>query len=116
MQLVPTLNDSELERRITEGKTSKKPHWMGIAFLATRNIPCEHFMPELLSVAEQLEGKMAFYQLDVDENPTVTEEQDVEAVPTLQVYRNGERIKKYEGPYSKEALMERLRDLLGTKK
>jgi thioredoxin-like negative regulator of GroEL len=110
------LNDIELEKRLEVGKGCKIQYWTGIAFLSTGSVPCEHFIPELYGIAEQMSDKMSFYQIDVDENPTFAEQQGVDAVPTLQIYRNGKVAAKYEGPYSREALMQRIKDLLGIKK
>ena len=52
---------------------------------------------------------------DVTENPTITDELGVQAVPTLLVFRDGEEIARYEGPYSREALNERLTNLMAGK-
>jgi len=62
-----------------------------------------------------LDGKIEFYRIDVTENPTVTDELGVQAVPTLLVFRDGEEIARYEGPYSREALNERLTNLMAGK-
>ncbi len=75
------------------------------------SIPCDHFKPELDAMSLHYKT----YQLDVDENPHITEELGIKAVPTVVVYREGEEIARYEGPYSREALLERIRALIEPK-
>lgn len=87
-----------------------------VAFMSTTSIPCDHFRAELEGLAEILDGRLRFYRLDVDENPTITDELSVTAVPTLAVYRKEEEIVRYEGPYSREALKERLETAVFKKK
>jgi len=108
--MVKELNDQGLEERVLESEGM-----VSVAFLDYGSIPCDHFRPELDAVSETLEGKLEFYKLDVSENPSITEELGVQAVPTLLVFRDGEEIARYEGPYSREALGERLTALMAGK-
>ncbi len=84
--------------------------------MAVGSIPCDHFLPELTAMPDLLKNRMKFYHLDVDENPTITEELGVTATPTLIIFKGEEELKRYEGPYSKEALKERLESVLLFKK
>ena len=108
--MVRDLNDHGLEERVLEANGL-----VGVAFLDYGSIPCDHFRPELEGVAEMLQGKVEFYRIDVTENPSITEELGVQAVPTLLVFRDGDEIARYEGPYSREALNERISALLAGK-
>ena len=101
------VNDIEFERIILErvGVTA-------IAFLSYKSIACDHFRPELKPLAEKLDSRVAVLWIDVDENPSLTKELGVGAVPTTLLFRNGDEIAKYEGPYSREMLAERMMALL----
>ena len=101
------LNDLALEERILESDRC-----VAVAFLHYSSAPCDHFRPELQAVSKMLDDKVEFCQIDVTENPTITEELGVQAVPTLLVFREGDEIARYEGPYSQEALFERISTLL----
>ncbi len=105
--MVRDLNDQGLEQRVLE-----TDGLVAVAFLDYCSIPCDHFRPELDATAEKLDSKVAFYKIDVTENPSITEMLGVKAVPTLLVFRDGEEIARYEGPYSREALGERITQLL----
>ena len=109
--MVRDLNDTGLEERVLESEGL-----VAVAFLDWGSIPCEHFKPELEAVSDGLHGKAEFYRIDVSENPSITEELGVQAVPTLLVFREGEEIARYEGPYSREALTDRLTTLMAPKK
>ena len=109
--MITDLNDEDLEKRLQETKGL-----MGVAFFDYVSIPCQHFQPELEAVAEKFDGKVKFYQINAVENPIITEKLGVETVPTLVMYRGSEEIARYEGPYSREAVIERVNVLLGRKK
>ena len=109
--MVKDLNDTGVEERVLESDGL-----VAVAFLDFGSIPCKHFRPELEAVASQLEAKVEFYRLDVTENPSITDDLGVQAVPTLLVFRDGEEIARYEGPYSREALTDRITQLLAGKR
>jgi len=105
------VNDQELEERILEADTP-----VAIAFLAYDSIPARHFEPEYDSVADEFRTRMEFHKINVEENPTITEDLGVDAVPTMLIFRDSDEIARYEGPYSSEALMERIGTLFKEKK
>jgi thioredoxin 1 len=109
--MVKDLNDTGVEERVLESDGL-----VAVAFFDFGSIPCNHFRPELEAVAGQLDGKVEFYRLDVTENPSITDDLGVQAVPTLLVFRDGEEIARYEGPYSREALADRITQLLAGKR
>ncbi|KAF8855702.1 thioredoxin domain-containing protein, partial [Acephala macrosclerotiorum] len=53
--------------------------------------PCRTISPlfERLSGAEKYAGKIAFYKLDVDDQPEVSQELGVRVMPTFIFFRNG---------------------------
>jgi thioredoxin 1 len=108
--MVKDLNDHGLEERVLESDGI-----VAVAFLDYGSIPCEHFRPELDAVSDTMGEKIEFYKLDVSENPSITDDLGVQAVPTLLVFRDGDEIARYEGPYSREALGERLTNLMAGK-
>lgn len=81
--------------------------WMAVAFLGRLSIPCDHFIPEFNKLAEALDGKVRCVRIDVDENPSITDQLGVVAVPTTLLFDRGDEKARYEGPYSSEALAER---------
>lgn len=101
--MVRMLNDHGFSEQVLESQG-----YVGVAFLDHFSIPCDHFRPELEALADQLTEKVRFFQVDASESPSLVEYVQVEAVPTLILYRDGEEAARYEGPYSREALQERI--------
>ncbi len=109
--MVRNLTDQGVEERVLSVDGP-----VGLAFLDYDSVPCRHFRPELEAVAEQLEEKVVFYRTNVTENPSITEALGVEAIPTLVIFREGKELARYEGPYSREALGDRIAQLLAGQK
>jgi thioredoxin-like negative regulator of GroEL len=113
--MIHYINDDRLERLICESITDRGIGLWAVAFLDYGSIPCDHFRPEFQSASETFSGKIAFFMIDACENPTITDALHVVAVPTLLVFKGDDEIGRYEGPYSREALVERLGKLVGKK-
>jgi thioredoxin 1 len=103
--MVKNVNDEALADRLD------RKGLFAVAFVEYDSIPCKHFLPELDAVAEILEWKMEFCRIYATENPAITLDLGVECVPTLLVFRDGKEIARYEGPYTRQAMEERLRPL-----
>lgn len=101
--MVKRIMDTDLEDLLIKERKA-----FAVAFMSYTSIACDHFKPELAALPEAMLGRIDFYTIDADENPTIAGELGVEAVPTLVVYKDYEEVVRYEGPYSKEALKERL--------
>lgn len=101
------VNDTQLEEIILEDAG-----WVIVAFLDRCSIPCEHFWPEYRKFADSIEGKTRTLRIDVSENPTITDQLGVVAVPTTLLFKDSEEEARYEGPYSSAALEERVTKLM----
>lgn len=93
------VNDTMLEGIFLEGKT------IVVAFLAPNSIPTEHFRPEL----EGINVGLPVYRMDIEENPTMARELKVLDSPTTVLYRDSNELARWQGPYSRESLEERIR-------
>jgi thioredoxin 1 len=52
--------------------------------------PCKAMAPALEQVASDMQGKLKVVKLDVDQNPTVTQQYRIQAMPTLMIFKNGQ--------------------------
>jgi thioredoxin 1 len=52
--------------------------------------PCKAMAPALEQVAAEMKGKVKVVKLDVDQNPNVTQQYRIQAMPTLMIFKNGE--------------------------
>lgn len=60
-----------------------------IDFSATWCGPCKMIAPVLEKVSEEMDGKVAFYNVDVDENPELAQEYGIMSIPALVVLKSG---------------------------
>lgn len=61
-----------------------------VDFNATWCGPCKMLAPVLEAVSEELEGKVSFYGVDVDECPELAAEYRVQSVPCLVLLKKGQ--------------------------
>ena|SRR5579859_995950 len=70
--------------------------------------PCRMISPVLEEIANEYSEKIDVVKLNVDENPAIAQRYQILAIPTLNVFQNGEVVKQIKGAKPKAAL---LRDL-----
>jgi thioredoxin 1 len=70
--------------------------------------PCRMIAPVLEEIAGEYADKIDVVKLNVDENPGIAQRYQILAIPTLNVFQNGEVVKQIKGAKPKAAL---LRDL-----
>ena len=54
--------------------------------------PCKAMAPALEQVAAEMKGKVKVAKLDVDQNPEVTQKYTIQAMPTLMIFKGGEKV------------------------
>ncbi|MGI9594898.1 MAG: thioredoxin [Acidimicrobiales bacterium] len=70
--------------------------------------PCKMVAPILDEIAEEQEGKIKITKLNVDENPSTSLEYQVQSIPTMLLFKDGQVAKTIIGAKSKASLMEEL--------
>ena len=59
--------------------------------------PCKAMAPALDAVANEMEGKVKVVKIDVDQNPSVTMQYGVQAMPTLMLFKDGKVAAQHTG-------------------
>ncbi len=74
--------------------------------------PCRMVAPVLDELAKEMEGKVVFGKLNVDENMKTATKYGIMAIPTLLVFRNGELADQMVGAYPKTTLANKIQKYL----
>ena len=77
-----------------------------VDFTATWCGPCKALAPIVDQLATDLEGKVKVGKLDVDESPVTAGKYGVRGVPTIMVFKNGQRAAQHVGLTTKQKLLD----------
>jgi len=77
--------------------------------------PCKMLDPVLNQVSDDLEGKVMFYHIDVDESPAASSKFGIRGVPTMIVFHNGDEIDRMVGFRDRNALQQQLESIADSK-
>lgn len=79
-----------------------------VEFFATWCPHCRKMMPIVEQIKELLENRMPVFQLDIDKNSTLADEQGVKSVPTFLIYKNGEVVWHHSGEIEGDSLLKKI--------
>jgi thioredoxin 1 len=74
--------------------------------------PCRMMTPVLEELAGEWEGKVKVCKMNVDEQQEVARTFEVQAIPTMILFKGGEVAKRLTGARPKAGLVEELKDVL----
>ena len=77
-----------------------------IDFSATWCNPCKMLAPVLEELSKDMEGKVDFYNMDVDDNQEIAQEYDISSIPALLIFKDGKIAGQAIGFQPKDALIE----------
>ena len=86
---------------------------MVVDFWAAWCGPCRMVAPIIEQLAKEYSGRVAFGKLNVDENPLTSGEFEVQSIPTLLIFRNGEAVDGIVGAVPKYQIESRIKVHLG---
>ena len=66
--------------------------------------PCRMVAPVVEEVATQYEGKIRVFKLNTDENPTIAGQYGIRSIPTLMVFKDGQKVETVVGAVPKTTL------------
>ena len=86
---------------------------MVVDFWAAWCGPCRMVAPVIEQLAKEYAGRVAFGKLNVDENPLTSNEFEVQSIPTLLIFRNGEAVDEIIGAVPKYQIESKIKDHIG---
>lgn len=101
------MNHEQFSRMMDEGKVVLVDYW------APWCSYCRRIDPAYDKVAQQYEGSIVVAKVNVDEEPRLAQQERIEVIPTLVLYRGGEAIGSIVAPASKAMIDAFIQESLG---
>jgi thioredoxin len=79
-----------------------------VDFFAEWCTPCRKMAPYLIEMQEKLKEEVTVTRIDVDRNPTIAEQLQVESLPLVIIYKEGKEVWRHSGYISEEDLKKQL--------
>lgn len=70
--------------------------------------PCKRIAPFVEELAKEYAGKLTVAKMDIDENPETPAQFGIRSIPTLLVFKNGQKVAEIIGAVPKQAILERV--------
>ncbi len=74
--------------------------------------PCRMVAPVVDEIAQQYDGKVKVVKLNTDENPNVASQYGIRSIPTLMIFKGGQRVDMVVGAVPKTTLANTLEKYL----
>ena len=71
--------------------------------------PCRVVSPVLEQLASEMAGQATFAKLNVDDNPTISQQFGIQGIPTIMVFKDGEPVDGLVGAAPKQMIEARIR-------
>ncbi|KGN56239.1 uncharacterized protein LOC101204508 [Cucumis sativus] len=84
--IVPAASEATWESLVTE---SKLP--VMVEFWAPWCGPCRMMHPIIDDLSKEYEGKFKFYKVDTDANPSIASRYGIRSIPTVIIFKDGEK-------------------------
>lgn len=83
-----------------------------VDFSSDRSSSCQIFDPEFEAVSKDYLGRVTFAKLDVDTNEALTSQWNVNGIPTLIFFKNGQEINRIKGIVMRDKLRRQIEGAL----
>jgi thioredoxin 1 len=74
--------------------------------------PCKALAPVITQLADDYAGRIKVAKMDIDNNHASAGQYDIQSVPTMIIFQNGQPVKKLMGPTPKDRIAAALDELL----
>lgn len=74
--------------------------------------PCRMVAPVVEDIADQYEGQIKVVKVNTDENPNVASQYGIRSIPTLMIFKGGQRVDMVVGAVPKTTLAQTLKKYL----
>ncbi|MCC7290421.1 thioredoxin [bacterium] len=102
------VTDNDFKKEILESKGL-----VLVDFWAAWCTPCVVLSPLIDEIAQELEGKIKVYKLNVDQNPNTSMQYQVMSIPTIMFFKDGKLVDQMIGLQPKQNYIETINKYLG---
>ena len=85
-------------------KVLQAPQMVVVDFSSDRSGACKIFDPEFEAISKEYQENVTFAKLDVDTNEELTSQWNVDGIPTLIFFKNGQEINRVKGIVMRDKL------------
>lgn len=83
-----------------------------VEFYATWCPHCQRMMPVVEEIKELLDGQVDIYQLDIDKNTKIADEEEVNSTPTFIIYKDGKPVWRESGEMDGQFLLSKIQSFM----
>ena len=99
MSSAPAVTDSSFDKDVLQ---SDLP--VLVDFWAPWCGPCRMVAPVVEEISKDFEGKIRVFKLNTDENPNVARQYGIRSIPTLMIFKGGQKVDTVVGAVPKATL------------
>lgn len=85
-------------------KVLQVPQMVVVNFSSEHSNACQLFEPEFLSISREYQGQAHFARVDVDHDAQLATQYNVDGIPTVVFFKNGQEINRIKGIVMREKL------------
>ena len=103
----------EMNNELFENKVLGGSEPVLVEFWAPWCVYCRRIAPALDKVAQQYAGKVTVAKINIDDEPILAAREQIEVIPTLIIYQNGQALGSIVAPESKARIDDFILENLG---
>ncbi len=75
--------------------------------------PCRMLGPTIEAIADEFQGKLSVFKMNVDDNPETPSRFHIRGIPTVILFKNGQAVDQLVGNQPKEVIVQSIQKHLG---